>query len=98
MADASRQQLLALCRNVLAPMLRADEGELYIVSVDDNELIIHLAGTCSGCPGAGMTIRSVIEPAVRQLSEEVRLIVTVGAKMPPGALRAEPPEKGTSEG
>ncbi len=89
MPSAIRQQLIDLCRDVLAPLLRADGGDLYIVSASDDSLALHLAGTCSGCPGAPTTIRSLIEPAVRTVSVAVRVSVTTGPSVPLGAIRVE---------
>jgi Fe-S cluster biogenesis protein NfuA len=86
---ATRQQLLELCRDIIAPLLRADGGELYVVSVEDDVLALHMGGTCSGCPGAPVTQRSVIEPAVRSLPGGVHLTVTNGAAIPAGARRLE---------
>jgi Fe-S cluster biogenesis protein NfuA len=96
MAPATRQQLLALCRDVLAPLVEADKGRLYIVSAADDELTLHLGGNCSGCPGAPLTIRTLIEPAVRDLYPDVRLVVTVGAKRPPTAVEVKAVDDGTA--
>ncbi|MCU0690203.1 MAG: NifU family protein [Polyangiaceae bacterium] len=89
MAAATRHQLLSLCRTVLSPLVQADQGVLYVVFLTDDELVLHLAGTCSGCPGAKLTIHALIEPAVRRVAPGIRLTVTVGAKLPKGAVLAE---------
>ena len=69
---ASIDQLLKICREVIAPLIRADGGELYIVAVEPDQLTLHLAGVCSGCPGATLTKRAVIEPAVHAVAPTVR--------------------------
>ena len=97
MASATRHQLLVLCREVLAPLVEADNGRLYVVSAADDELALHLGGKCSGCPGAPLTIRTLIEPAVRELTPDVRLVVTVGAKLPAGAIKADSVELNAAE-
>jgi Fe-S cluster biogenesis protein NfuA len=81
-----RQQILALCRDVIGPLLAVDGGVLYIVSVADDSLTVHLAGTCAGCPGAPITTRFIIEPAVRSVSAAIKVTVTAGASIPKGAL------------
>ncbi|HEY4116478.1 MAG TPA: NifU family protein [Byssovorax sp.] len=82
---ASIDQLLKLCREVIAPLIRADGGEIYVVAVEPDQLTLHLAGTCSGCPGALLTTRGVIEPAVHALYPSARVVVTNGSKVPEGA-------------
>ncbi len=81
----SIDKLLGLCKDVLAPLLRADGGELYVVAVEPDQLTLHLAGTCSGCPGVTITANAVIEPAVHAIAPNTRVIVTNGAKVPEGA-------------
>ena len=83
-----RVQLLSLCRDVLAPLLAVDGGVLYVVVLDDTSLVLHLGGTCAGCPGAPITTSQVIEPAVRSVSPSVKLSVTSGGILPPGAVPA----------
>jgi Fe-S cluster biogenesis protein NfuA len=89
MAAATREQLIDLCRDVLAPLVRADGGELFVVSVGDDALALHLGGLCSGCPGAPLTSKTVIEPIARRLSSSLALTVTAGALRPPGAMTVE---------
>jgi Fe-S cluster biogenesis protein NfuA len=82
---ASIDQLLKVCRDVIAPLVRADGGELFIVAVEPDHVTLHLAGMCSGCPGAVLTARGIIEPAVHAVAPTARVVVTNGAKIPEGA-------------
>ena len=82
---ASIDQLLNVCRDVIAPLIRADGGEVYVVAVEPDHLTLHLAGTCAGCPGATITVKQVIEPAVHAVAPSARLVVTSGIRIPDGA-------------
>ena len=82
---ASIDQLLKVCRDVIAPLVRADGGELFIVAVEPDRVTLHLAGTCAGCPGAVLTARGIVEPAVHAVAPTARVVVTNGAKIPEGA-------------
>ena len=84
--DAAGQLLRELCRDVLRPLIEADEGELYLVSVADDQIALHLGGACSGCPGVSLTVQTLIEPAVRAVHPSARVVVTVGAKHPAHAV------------
>ena len=61
---AVQEALLEVLRTVVAPLVEADGGELYLVSAEGGQLRLHLAGTCCGCPGAEATSGEVITPAV----------------------------------
>jgi Fe-S cluster biogenesis protein NfuA len=82
---ATIDQLLKVCREVISPLVRADGGELWLVAVEPDHLTLHLAGTCAGCPGAVLTTRGVIEPAVHAVAPSARVVVTSGARVPEGA-------------
>jgi Fe-S cluster biogenesis protein NfuA len=84
---ASIDQLLRICREVLAPLIRADGGELFVVAVEPDSLSLHLAGTCSGCPGRPYTTSAIIEPAIHAVAPSARVIVTSGANIPDGASK-----------
>lgn len=88
MAKASGR-LREVLRTVLAPLIEADEGELYLVAADESEVRLHLAGTCCGCPGARQTTELVIEPLVHAVSPDAAVEVTTGWIIPPGAERLE---------
>jgi len=76
-----------ICREILAPLVRTDGGELYLVGQEGDEVRIHLSGACSGCPGASMTSDKVLLPALRSALPKVRIVITTGVKIPAGALK-----------
>ncbi len=94
MADDSgarvREQITKVCREILAPLVQADGGEMYLVRFDGDDVHVHLAGMCSGCPGAALTTDKVILPALRTASPKVRVVLTTGVKLPEGAQKITP--------
>lgn len=88
MQSDTRKQILELCREVLSPLIAADGGVLYVVSLEQESVTLHLGGVCSGCPGAPITTRSVIEPAVRSIAPSIKLTVTAGNRLPEAARPA----------
>ena len=78
--------LVVLCRDVFRPLIEADGGKLHIVFVSYDKLVLHLGGSCSGCPGAPITVRSLIEPEVHAIDPGIRVVVTSGAKTPDDAM------------
>ena len=76
---------MAVCRDVIAPLVRADGGEVFLVAIEPGAISLHLAGTCSGCPGAQVTAASVIEPAIRAIVPAMRVTISSGHLVPKGA-------------
>lgn len=79
------EKLVRICSEVLGPLIRQDGGELYLVEAKGDRLVLHLAGQCSGCPGASLTTSSVIEPALRAVQPGLHVVVTSGFRVPKGA-------------
>ena len=82
----ARDKLINICSDIIAPLVQADGGELFVVSVDDASISLHLAGKCAGCPGATLTTAAIIEPAIRAVAPLIRVVVTTGFQIPEGAI------------
>ena len=84
-----RDEILTVIREVLAPMVVADGGLLYVVQADAKRVTLHLAGRFAGCPGNQIATRRVIEPAIAAVAPGAELTVTWGRLVPSGATRVE---------
>ncbi len=71
----------------MAPLVEADEGELYLVESGPHALRIHLGGRFSGCPGNALVSESVFLPALRKADPDVSLELSSGPLVPQGARR-----------
>jgi len=86
---SERETATKICRDVLAPLVRADGGILYLVSAGADDVHIHLAGTCSGCPGAAITRDRMLEPAIKSVFPKAKLRLTTGVRVPPDAEKID---------
>lgn len=82
---ATIDQLLKVCREVLAPLIEADAGEMYLVKVEADHVSLHLAGRYAGCPGTPFVITKIIEPTIRAVAPSATVEVTSGIRVPEGA-------------
>lgn len=58
----------------LRPGLQADGGDLELLDIDGDRVIVKLKGACAGCPGAQTTLKRWVEARLR---EEVSPSLTV---------------------
>jgi Fe-S cluster biogenesis protein NfuA len=70
---------------VVAPLIQADGGRIYLVSATEDSVSIHLAGRFSGCPGNTLAKRRVIEPLIGRVAPGAQVTITSGAIVPSGA-------------
>ncbi|MBX3263327.1 MAG: NifU family protein [Labilithrix sp.] len=87
--EATMEQVKKALSELAVPLVKADGGELYLVSVTGEDVHVHLAGTCAGCPGATMTRERLLEPTVHGVAPKVALKVTTGWRIPDGAKKVE---------
>ena len=66
------EQVIEALSELAVPLVKADGGELYLVSVTGEDVHVHLAGTCAGCPGATMTRERLLEPTVHGVAPKAR--------------------------
>jgi Fe-S cluster biogenesis protein NfuA len=77
---------------VLAALVEADGGELYVVSRSDDAIALHLAGRFAGCPGNALASQRIIEPALLAVAPRLKISVGWGGLVPKGAERVRPPQ------
>ena len=82
-------EILTVIKEVLAPMVAADGGRLYVVQADPKQVSLHLAGRFAGCPGNHVTTRRVIQPLIAAVAPTAELTVTWGRLVPMGATRVD---------
>jgi Fe-S cluster biogenesis protein NfuA len=59
------------------PALLADGGDVQLIDVKDGVVTLKLAGACSGCPMATMTLKGGIERVLKEQVPEVKEVVAV---------------------
>jgi Fe-S cluster biogenesis protein NfuA len=84
-----RETLLRVVRDLLAPLVRADGGEIYVIRADAQGIAIHLAGRYAGCPGNNLARRRVIEPVLRAAIPGTEVTITSGVLVPAAAERID---------
>jgi Fe-S cluster biogenesis protein NfuA len=62
---------------------------MYLVGIHGEDIHIHLAGTCAGCPGSSFTAQSIVGPVLAKVAPRSKLRLTTGWRVPPEAERME---------
>ena len=84
---AGKDELERIVRDVLAPLVQADGGDLYLVSVEETVVSLHVTGRFSGCPGDPLVRLRVFEPPLAAVAPGVKVTLTSGPLIPAGAAR-----------
>jgi Fe-S cluster biogenesis protein NfuA len=89
MPESPADLVVKACREHVTSLVHADGGEIYLVAATLDDVHIHLAGTCSGCPGATMTRDRLLAPALKAALPKAQLRVTTGWRAPRGAVKID---------
>lgn len=50
----------------IRPMLKADGGDIELIDVEGDKVVVSLRGMCSSCSGSAFTLKKLIEPKLRE--------------------------------
>ena len=73
--DKNKKILEAL--ETVRPFLKADGGDVELVSLEANKLTIKLIGACSTCAMSEMTLKAGIEAAVKNAVPEIEEVIAL---------------------
>ncbi len=59
------------------PGLQMDGGDLELVDIRGDEVLVRLCGACHGCAMATMTLTLFVEERVRRHAPEIRRVVAI---------------------
>ena len=61
----------------IRPNLQADGGDVELVDVKSGVVRLRLKGACGGCPMAAITLKDVIERALKEEVPGIKQVVAV---------------------
>jgi len=56
------------------PTLQADRGDIELIDVQGNQVMVHLVGACAGCQMAGLTLGGVQQQMMEALGEFIHVV------------------------
>ena len=56
------------------PYLQGDGGDLYVLGLEGNHLIVHYQGACGSCPSSISGTLAGIESLVRTIEPEIEVV------------------------
>jgi Fe-S cluster biogenesis protein NfuA len=87
--ESATEGILGVLQEVIAPLVEADGGSLFMLRLEPDCVELYLAGRFSGCPGNDLVARRIIGPAIAAVAPDAVCTVTSGARVPSGATRIE---------
>jgi Fe-S cluster biogenesis protein NfuA len=74
-ADKARlEKINEILDEQIRPYLQGDGGDLYVVGLEGNKLMVHYQGACGSCPSSISGTLTGIENLVRQIEPEMEVV------------------------
>lgn len=67
----------SIIENQISPELQKDGGDITLVDIDGNKVLVRLRGRCSGCKNSNLTIKAFVETTLRAAIDENIEVVEV---------------------
>ena len=61
----------------IRPFLNNDGGDIELVDVVDNKVLVKLQGNCQGCPMSFSTMKLGVENTIKQFAPSIKEVVSV---------------------
>lgn len=62
----------------IKPALRSDGGDIDLVDVDGDRVLVNLKGTCASCNASQVTLKNVVEAKLREFVTPELIVEEVG--------------------
>ena len=76
---SERERIIRAVIEEVRPNLKRDGGDCVLVEIDDNKIMVKLAGACIFCKLASATLEGIQARMIEKLGEFVRLVPVAGA-------------------
>ena len=63
--------------NQVSPELRKDGGDITLVDIQDNKVMVKLRGKCSGCKNSHLTLKAFVERTLKDTVDQSIEVVEV---------------------
>ena len=77
LSDADRARLdriNEILDEQVRPYLQGDGGDLYVLGLEENRLMVHYQGACGSCPSSISGTLAGIESLVRQIEPDIEVV------------------------
>ena len=61
----------------IRPYLLTDGGDIVLIGIENNEVMVQFLGACIGCKVNQMTLRNGVEATIKKYAPQIKRVVEV---------------------
>ncbi|MBV6646866.1 MAG: NifU family protein [Cyclobacteriaceae bacterium] len=66
----------------IRPYLEADGGDVKVIGIENDTLLLELLGNCGSCPMSTMTLKAGVEEAITRAVPEIKKVQAINITSP----------------
>ena len=59
----------------IRPFLKSDGGDIELINLEEDKVIVRLLGACTGCTVNQMTLKSGVEMTIKKYAPEIKEVI-----------------------
>ena len=63
--------------NEIRPYLLTDGGDIALIGIENNEVIVQFQGACIGCTVNQMTLKNGVEATIKKYAPQIKRVIEV---------------------
>ena len=61
----------------IRPYLLTDGGDIVLIGIEDNEVMVQFQGACIGCNVNQMTLKNGVEATIKKYAPQIKRVIEV---------------------
>jgi Fe-S cluster biogenesis protein NfuA len=61
----------------IRPYLLTDGGDIVLIGIEDNEVMVQFQGACNGCNVNQMTLKNGVEATIKKYAPQIKKVIEV---------------------
>jgi Fe-S cluster biogenesis protein NfuA len=63
--------------NEIRPYLLTDGGDIALIGIENNEVMVQFQGACNGCNVNQMTLKNGVEATIKKYAPQIKRVIEV---------------------
>ena len=77
MTEIELQKNVEKALNEIRPYLLTDGGDIVLIGIENDEVMVQFQGACIGCNVNQMTLKNGVEATIKKYAPQIRRVVEV---------------------
>ena len=78
MSKSNLKEKIEIALDEIRPFLKNDGGDISLIEIKDNNVMVRLEGACTTCTVNQMTLKTGVEMTIKKHAPEIENVINIG--------------------